>query len=372
MGGRALRLRLWGLLGVAGQASLVFLFAMVARAGDLPTERCHAFYYGWYGNPETDGRWVHWDHPVAARTPEQEHTCVPPEDIGADFYPARGLYSSNDPATLKGQMEELRDAGVGVVAASWWGRGEYTDRNVPLLLDAAGAAGLAVCFHIEPFGGRNAATFREALAYLEAAYGEHPALYRDADRGNRPLVYVYDSYLTPAEEWASILDPAAENTIRGTELDAIVIGLWVKKPDGGFMLRGHFDGFYTYFATEGFTYGSTWSNWKRLGDFARKNGLIFIPSVGPGYEDRTIRPWNGRNSRARENGAYYDRAFTFAIESRPDIISITSYNEWHEGTQIEPARPFEATGRTYLDQEERSEKWYLERTGTWLKRWLKD
>jgi hypothetical protein len=27
-----------------------------------------------------------------------------------------------------------------------------------------------------------------------------------------------------------------------------------------------------------------------------------------------------------------------AIRAHPDLITITSYNEWHEGTQIEPAR----------------------------------
>ena len=24
----------------------------------------HLFYYPWYGNPDTDGRWLHWDHKV--------------------------------------------------------------------------------------------------------------------------------------------------------------------------------------------------------------------------------------------------------------------------------------------------------------------
>ncbi len=27
-----------------------------------------------------------------------------------------------------------------------------------------------------------------------------------------------------------------------------------------------------------------------------------------------------------------------AVRARADIVTITSYNEWHEGTQIEPAR----------------------------------
>ena len=27
-----------------------------------------------------------------------------------------------------------------------------------------------------------------------------------------------------------------------------------------------------------------------------------------------------------------------AVKARADLVTITSYNEWHEGTQIEPAR----------------------------------
>lgn len=33
-----------------------------------------------------------------------------------------------------------------------------------------------------------------------------------------------------------------------------------------------FDGFYTYFAANEFTYGSSWKHWKSLSGFARKNG----------------------------------------------------------------------------------------------------
>lgn len=47
-------------------------------------------------------------------------------------------------------------------------------------------------------------------------------------------------------------------------------------------------GFYTYFATNGFTYGSTWKNWRSLSKFAHQNGLIFVPSVGPGYIDTQV------------------------------------------------------------------------------------
>ena len=57
---------------------------------------------------------------------------------------------------------------------------------------------------------------------------------------------------------------------------------------------GCFDGFYTYFAANGFSHGSSWKNWRSLAKFAKRNGLLFSPSVGPGYTDVRVRPWNDR------------------------------------------------------------------------------
>ncbi len=338
-----------------------------------PDNRVHAFYYTWYGNPETDGHWVHWDHQVILREGGGKNHR-PPEDIGASFYPADGLYSSNSPTDVARHMQQMRAAGVGVVATTWWGVGDYTDKALPVVFDAAEAHGLKVCFHIEPFRGRNATTTREALVYLLDQYGEHPALYR---LDGRPMVYLYDSYLSPAKDWATILDPDAENTIRGTKYDTFMIGLWVKEHEGPYMLDGHFDGFYTYFAVDGFTYGSTLENWPALAKWAKDQGKLFIPSVGPGYEDLRVRPWNTKNFRARENGAYYDRMFEAAFGAAAPLISITSFNEWHEGTQIEPAIPKAIPAKdgeaayTYLDHENRSPEWYLERTAYWVTQWQK-
>lgn len=336
-----------------------------------PFTRAHSFYYTWYGNPETNGQWRHWDHAVMARTKDQEHTCVPPDDIGANFYPAMGLYSSLNPDDVRVHMQQLRRAGVGVVSATWWGRGDYTDKTLEVLFDVAATENIKVNFHIEPFSGRNGETLREALVYLLDKYGDHPALYREPALNNRPMAYVYDSYLTPAEDWATVLSPDGENTIRGTKYDAAVIGLWVKDlvREGKFMLAGHFDGVYTYFGIDGFTYGSTVENWPKIAEWAEGHGKVFIPSVGPGYEDRKIRPWNGRNFRPRENGAYYDRCFKAALDVDPPFISISTFNEWHEGTQIAPAIPKQVEGVKYLDYEDRDPHWYLDRTRYWLERW---
>ena len=98
--------------------------------------------------------------------------------------------------------------------------------------------------------------------------------------------------------------------------------------------QGGFDGSYTYFASQGFVYGSSISNWKRMKE---SSPGLFIPSVGPGYDDSPVRPWNGVNTKSRNNGNYYRELWKAALQLKPEIISITSFNEWHEGTQIETA-----------------------------------
>jgi glycoprotein endo-alpha-1,2-mannosidase len=68
-------------------------------------------------------------------------------------------------------------------------------------------------------------------------------------------------------------------------------------------------------------------------------GLLLVPSVGPGYDDSKIRPWNAASVREREGGRYYEKMWraALAMQPTPRIVSVTSYNEWGEGTQIEGA-----------------------------------
>jgi molybdopterin-biosynthesis enzyme MoeA-like protein/nicotinamide mononucleotide (NMN) deamidase PncC len=268
-------------------------------------------------------------------------------------------------------MQMLRRAQVGVICSSWWGKDSYTDKAVLRLLDVAEKHDIKVCFHIEPFPGRNAQTTRDAIIYIIEKYGSHPAFYCFGKDNPRPMFYIYDSYLTPAEQWKTVLSPEGSLTIRNTKYDSVVIGLWVNEHEQAFMTEGHFDGYYTYFATDGFTFGSTIENWPRLAEWAQQNDELFIPSVGPGYVDLRIRPWNNVNTRDRENGAYYDRGFAAAIAVNPQIISITSFNEWHEGTQIEPAVPKEIPGFNYRDYKPHYPEYYLDRTSYWVSQFEK-
>ena len=330
----------------------------------------HVFYYNWYGNPEFDGEYRHWAHDVLKKNSEDTTTGHFPggENIGANYFPLLGTYSCNDSSVIKKHMEMISRAGVGVVILTWWGKGSFEDNNVRLIMEIAQQFDIKIGFHIEPFPERNPQTVKEAIQYIVSNYGNHSAFLRMKDQGNKPLFYVYDSYLTTAEDWATILTDNGKNTIRGTNDDAVMIGLWVNEKEEEFFTKSGFDGFYTYFASSGFTYGSTPANWSKMQKWAKSNNKLFIPCVGPGYIDTRIRPWNAQNTKDREGGEYYDRMFDSAINSGSSIIGITSFNEWHEGTQIEPSIKKEIPGFNYQNFLPKEEWYYIDRTKYWSDR----
>jgi hypothetical protein len=298
--------------------------APVARAATVAV-----FYYPWYGTPEVDGGWDHWS----------QNGHAPPDRIYSQFYPARGAYSSQDAAVVRGQMREIAQAGIDEVVISWWGRDSHWDARLAGLVAAVRRARLEPALHLEPYDGRSADTVRLDLEYA-AALG-----IRD--------VYVYMPRLIHATEWAALraAAPPGLRLFAGTELV-------------GFAAGGKFDGFYTY---DFVTYGA--DKFARLCAQARRAGLLCGPSVGPGYDG--ARAGEAPGGRHRRNGATYDNLWAAALAARPDIVTITSYNEWGESTQIEPA----AARRGYLSYDgawglvgRAAQTSYLERTAYWAAR----
>jgi glycoprotein endo-alpha-1,2-mannosidase len=287
------------------------------------------FYYPWWGTPERDGRWFHWS----------QNGTVPPAEIASAFYPSRGAYSSADRSVVRAQMREIADAGIDTVIVSWWGWGSLEDSRLLLATKEARAARLRVAVHLEPWAGRTPWTAVEAMHVLHA-------------RGLNEF-YVYDSTRDPDADWA-----AALATIPGAVVYA----------NTGFVgkaQRGGFDGVYTYDV-----FIHTGGGFARLCRQAHRVGLLCAPSVGPGYD--AFRATGDQRRKLRGRGARYDAMWERAIRSRPDAVTITSYNEWHEGTQIEPAR---VSGWPYLSYEgdygltgEAAERAYLDRTLYWAQR----
>jgi hypothetical protein len=294
-------------------------------AGTGPTVAI--FYYTWYGTPARDGAWQHWDQ-AGAR---------PPAQIASVFYPVRGAYSSTDPAVVATQMQEIADAGVDTVIVSWWGPGSVEAARFRPVAQAARRAGLRVAAHLEPWPGRTPETAADAVRALSRQGVED--------------FYVYDSTTAPDEAWAAALAP-----LTGVR---VLANTWLP----GRAAKGGFDGLYSY---DVLVYDGR--SFPRVCASAQRLGLLCAPSVGPGFDGRRATPVS--RVAPRRDGRRYDGMWRSAIAARADVITITSYNEWHEGTQIEPARSGVTGYRSYDGayglRGAAAETAYLMRTARWI------
>jgi len=75
---------------------------------------------------------------------------------------------------------------------------------------------------------------------------------------------------------------------------------------------------------------------------AHSKNKTFVATVMPGYND-TNRP---EYVVDRQNGIFYSLIWSIAKACSADGYAITSFNEWHEGTEIEPSLEY---GYQYID-----------------------
>lgn len=319
-------------------------------SADEPSSAVHALFHLTYGSPSVDKSYLDWatsvePHPSQAaggRYPDQRSPeRALPEDAACTYRPQRGLYSSRDTTVLAAQFAEARRARIGVLVVRFPGRPMVGDRPLDaaldLAFDAAEASGVKMSFLIDDYPQRSPSNIKTDIQYLVGKYGSRPGLYRDAARGNRPWVYVHDDYRFRAADLGQIFRAGGRETIRGTPFDVVALGLYRNDADSqSHVLTSGFDGIHTYFASTGFTDGSNPSKWPALTTWASSNQLLFVPSVAPGHDDRSVRPWNRLWRRDRSDGKYYAQMWGAATTAGPpDAVLIHSFNGWASGTQIE-------------------------------------
>jgi hypothetical protein len=310
-------------LGSTGDLKLTSpVLGIAPRARRTPIGRA-AFYYPWWGTTSENGAWRHWDDPTTDGVPGP---FSPPDDIASNFYPARGPYSSSNPNVLDQQMTELAAAGVDRIVISWWGRGTYEDDRLPAVAAAARAHGITPAIHLEPYAGRTPDSAAADVDSIGARVGITD-------------YWVYAADSIAAESWRTLTDRFPGDRFWGhSQHPADVTG----GKFAAYATRAGFAGIYTYdvIVYSPFALG-------RMCAQARARNILCSPSVGAGYDDRRIRTADG-SQRSRDGGSRYDAYWRGALVAGADLVSITSYNEWHEGTQIEPAVP-KCNGSTCYD-----------------------
>lgn len=305
---------LWVMLGV---------LATVPAAGMAAVpKRVLAFYYTWYGTPQFGGAWRHWNE--GGHNPEVRSARGIP-DTGTTDHPI-ALYDSQDPAVVRRHIQMALQAGIDGFISTWWGQGDYHDTAFRLLLDEAQRTPLRATIYYETVHGSDpVAAFVSDMDYVLTKYGSHPAFLKQDEK---PVVFVYGRAMgqLTRDQWREALAQVRARhqvLIIADSLDPswlpLFDGLHEYNPvgatiDGTDMLK-------RYFATA---------------TACRVAGKLSCATVIPGYDDSHI----GRATpiiSPRLGGDLYRRLWSSATDAKPDWVLICSFNEWHEGSEIEPS-----------------------------------
>lgn len=302
-----------------------------------------AFYYPWYGTPDSpggNGKWIHWEGV------DRDKKAI----ASSTNYPVGGPYDSMDGKVIERHCREAKGAGIDGFIVSWWGAGTLEDRALPRVLDACGGAGIKACIYYETIrkGGKAKDAAEEIRAVIKA-HGEHRAWLK-VDK--RPVVFVYGRAIEQLgiEGWTAVVeelkgDGDSRPVLIGDSFDAKPLKLFDGPhhygPMGGLAKEGEDK------TREWAKRSMTWWVGK-----AREERKIACVTVFPGYDDTKIRK-PGLKVGRRE-GATYRTLWEEAIGAKPDWVLITSWNEWHEGSEIEASVEYGAK--------------YLEMTGEFSKR----
>jgi hypothetical protein len=327
-------------------------------------------YYPWYGGPPA---YEHWDY-LERR---------PPLDLSTRYLPRLGPYDVRDRAVLEQHARWIREAGVGAVALSWWGRGSFMDQATPLILDVLAAHDLQATFALEPYADDRGQRYGSDILYLLTEYGEKRGfdvflLPRNADGRRGPVFKSFATVLpetstdclgttrpisvhTPDSVWRRQTD-ALRRTLREDfdHLTLLADSLeFARTPASGFDGIGIYDNFIPPAA------------YRELARGASLAGLLFSFNVNPGYdqvEPRSSedpcyapRPFapptpgldfataEGRERAAAASISRIQSSWEATLEVQLDpllenrrrgffLVYLNSFNEWHEGHAFEPMK----------------------------------
>jgi hypothetical protein len=311
-----------------------------------------AFYYIWWGTPQVSGQWYHW------RDVDLAHK----EIASATDYPEIGPYDSHDPAVVDRQFRLAKAAGITGFIASWWVPGDFHDKGMPLILDTAKKYGLKIALDYEtvpPSEGPKPEGAVEYVLYVLNHYGNHPAWLKV---GGKPVIFVYTRAIKQIglDGWRTAM----------AEVNR-------QYPGGAFFICDQltkdaaeiFNGLHSYNPTDKITGMSI----AEIREWAQANYPLWVETAGkerlasvtviPGYNDiknMGVRP--PPYTTDRHYGETYRVLWEAAIAAHPDWILVTSWNEWHEGSEIEPS----------IQHEDRYLKMTKEFTAKFLKSPLRD
>lgn len=332
------RFRLGTLLGIiCGLASLAARGAEGPDRAERPLILVH--YMPWFESKPVSGHWG-WHWTMGRLDPER----IGPEgrrQIASHSYPLIGPYDSGDPDVLEYHTLLMKVGGIDGVVADWYGSEDFNDyapihRRTSALIDALKRRGLkfAACYEdraLKAMAERRKWTSAQVvehgkthLRYCERNWFQDPSYVRWE---GKPLLLAFGpDYLTKGQ-WQAIFAEMRRAPAFFTlhERRPPAIGafawppMWASK-DGKVAaeaLDAYLDRFY--------------------GQAGARIGAAF-PGFHDFYAEAGVQPSHGFLDD--RNGETFRRTLGRALESGSPIVQVVTWNDFGEGTAVEPTREY--------------------------------
>jgi hypothetical protein len=309
-----------------------------------------AHYMPWYQAPPLSGQWGwHWTMNHFSPSQAEDATWT---NFASHYTPQIGLYDSSDPEVLDYQVQLMKLSGIDGVIVDWYGMENFWDygtinASTEKLFQAIKKAGLkfVICYedqtlkHMVENGHikeEDAIVHgQEVMQYLQDTWFQDEAYLKV---NNQPVLFTFGpQYLKSGEDWQALfdaLDPkplfiSLDNPTPGAAQAAYPWPpMWASQ--GGVLshdvLLSYLDDFYDKSADWPYRVG---------GAFPGFEDIYKEANVGPGYG--TLDPLDGQTFRL---------TLQEALDNNPDMVQLITWNDYGEGTIIEPTMEF---GNRYLE-----------------------
>lgn len=265
-------------------------------------KRVLAFYYGWWGTPDGPAKkWQHWD-------PQAPHK-------GVNLPPKLGMYDSLDPKVQQQHVAWAKQAGIDTLVMSMWQRDARQDAILQGLCRQAAAQGLTVAAYLEA-----ADNWQDLRRQIESLLKNEMQMPGWLAVNGQKVVFLYTRIFdkVDADGYRKALDG----------LPVLAIGDRMQAP-----WLDVLGGLHSYVS---FISPADYAEQLRLTrQRARLLDKLAVATVMPGYDDTHIR----------FAGTHFDRdggqflAASWQVAQLADWVILTSFNELHEGSEIEPTGP---------------------------------
>ncbi len=252
-------------------------------------------------------------------------------------------YNSDDDSTVQRHVSQGKQAGLDGFVVHWFQPGDRTDSNFQKVLNYGGGQGFysTITFlrHILP--GASFQAVVDSLNYVKNAYGGNGATLK---ANGKLIVFFADmprvplgGAASPVEAWRAIraqVDPGGSMIWIAEGLDPSYLSV--------------FDGLYVYKIDHACCPGSYgkaagWAAGVQRWEALTGKPKVWIGTIMPGWDDTRsvgrpdLRAPSPAFVRDRAGGDYFRRTFNAVIGTHPDMLIVHSFNEWIEGSQIEPS-----------------------------------